>query len=432
MKTIHIYRLDHLSPALFEHLREVQMEAAQVWNLCVSLHKEARMSHTRWPGRNELQQATKGRCALHSQSVQMIVHAFLANIETTRKLRREHPEMRMKYPWHEKRFYPVHWPAQAVALEKGRVILPMGRGRPSIVLPIALPDNAGACTLVWNYGFELHVCVETEQAAQAPGAVQATVDLGEIQLAAVSTNAGKALIVTGRGIRSLKRGRAKQIGQITRKQSRCSKHSRRWKKLQRAKNKVCRRVERRVRDLRHKASRQVIDFCVKHQVGTLFIGNPHGVRNKDSGRHHNGRMSLWEYGKDIDYLTHKSTQARISCFTGSERGTSSRCPRCGHKHKPKGRTWVCRKCGFRGHRDLVGSVNMHQDAFGVHLKFPRSFTYLRPGLLKTGKRSSREDTPLVSQETCCLEQPTAQPRIADTVSPEIGSPVRVVQKPIPF
>ena len=408
------------------------MEAAQVWNLCVSLHKEARMSHTRWPGRNELQQATKGRCALHSQSVQMIVHAFLANIETTRKLRREHPEMRMKYPWREKRFYPVHWPAQAVALEKGRVILPMGRGRPSIVLPIALPDNAGACTLVWNYGFELHVCVETEQAAQAPGAVQATVDLGEIQLAAVSTNAGKALIVTGRGIRSLKRGRAKQIGQITRKQSRCSKHSRRWKKLQRAKNKVCRRVERRVRDLRHKASRQVIDFCVKHQVGTLFIGNPHGVRNKDSGRHHNGRMSLWEYGKDIDYLTHKSTQARISCFTGSERGTSSRCPRCGHKHKPKGRTWVCRKCGFRGHRDLVGSVNMHQDAFGVHLKFPRSFTYLRPGLLKTGKRSSREDTPLVSQETCCLEQPTAQPRIADTVSPEIGSPVRVVQKPIPF
>jgi len=380
MKTIHIYRLDHLSPALFEHLREVQMEAAQVWNLCVSLHKEARMSHTRWPGRNELQQATKGRYALHSQSVQMIVHAFLANIETTRKLRREHPEMRMKYPWREKRFYPVHWPAQAVALEKGRVILPMGRGRPSIVLPIALPDNAGACTLVWNYGFELHVCVETEQAAQAPGAVQATVDLGEIHLAAVSTNAGKALIVTGRGIRSLKRGRAKQIGQITRKQSRCSKHSRRWKKLQRAKNKVCRR----------------------------------------------------EYGKDIDYLTHKSTQARISCFTGSERGTSSRCPRCGHKHKPKGRTWVCRKCGFRGHRDLVGSVNMHQDAFGVHLKFPRSFTYLRPGLLKTGKRSSRADTPLVSQETCCLEQPTAQPRIADTVSPEIGSPVRVVQKPIPF
>src|SRR6266700_4920051 len=123
-------------------------------------------------------------------------------------------------------------------------------------------------------------------------------------LAAVTTNTGTALIVTGRGIRSLKRQRSKQLGQIAKKQSRCKKHSRRWKKLQRAKNTVCRRAERRVRDLRHKATRQVIDFCIEQQVGTLFIGNPHGVRNRDSERHHNQRMSLWEYGRDIDYLTH--------------------------------------------------------------------------------------------------------------------------------
>jgi len=65
-------------------------------------------------------------------------------------------------------------------------------------------------------------------------------------------------------------------------------------------------------------------------------------------------MAQWEYGRDIDYLTHKSKQV------------------CRQKHKPSGRNWVCQRCGFRGHRDLVGSVNMHFDAFGVHLKFPRS------------------------------------------------------------
>ncbi len=53
-----------------------------------------------------------------------------------------------------------------------------------------------------------------------------------------------------------------------------------------------------------------------------------GVRNQDRGRHHNQRMSLWEYGKDIDYLTHKSAQACIKCFTDSERGTSSHSNRC--------------------------------------------------------------------------------------------------------
>ena len=54
-------------------------------------------------------------------------------------------------------------------------------------------------TLVWNNGFELHVCIEVEPAEHTPGNVQAAVDLGEIHLAAVSTNTDKAMIVTGRG-----------------------------------------------------------------------------------------------------------------------------------------------------------------------------------------------------------------------------------------
>ncbi|GHO72019.1 hypothetical protein KSC_109110 [Ktedonobacter sp. SOSP1-52] len=361
-----------------------------------------------------MQKATKGRFALQSQSVQMIVAVFLATIQTTRQLRHTHPQMKMKYPWRTKRFYPVKWPAQAVSKEHGRVVLPMGRGRPSLVLPIELPENSGACTLVWNAGFELHVCVQVPQAEEAAGTVQATVDLGEIHLAAVTTNTGKAMIVTGRGIRSLKRQRTKQLGQFARKQSRCKQYSRRWKKLQRAKNKQCRRAERRIRDLRHKATRNVIDFCVEQQVGTLFIGNPHGVRDKKSGRHHNQRLALWEYGKDIDYLTHKSQAAHIMSFTGSERGTSSQCPACGHRHKPKGRQWACRACGFTGHRDLVGSVNMHQLSFGCQVKFPQSFTYLRPpGLSRP--RSSRADTP-----QRCLSKESAQPRLAETVSSETG------------
>ena len=424
MKTVRVYRLAHLSPTLFRRLKAAQMVAAQVWNVCVSIHKQARMGHARWPNQHDLHWATKGRFALHSQSVQAVFRAFLGTIETTRTLRREHPEMRMKYPWRQKRFYPVHWPAQAVSVERGRVVLPMGKGRPSLVLPLDLPEHAGACTLVWNDGFELHVCVEVPRAEQAPGPVQATIDLGEIHLAAVTTNTGAALIVTGRGIRSLKRQRNRQLGQLAKKQSRCQKHSRRWKKLQHARSKVCRRAERRVRSLRHKATRQVIDFCVEHEVGTLFIGNPHGVRRENKGRHHNQRMSLWEYGRDIDYLTHKSKQARILSFTGSERGTSSRCPCCGHKHKPRGRNWACRVCGFHGHRDLVGSINMHQDVFGIRVEFPRSFTYRRPGPLKARSRS-RADTP-----QRCLSESAGQPLLAEQVPPGAGHTVDVAQKPV--
>ena len=419
MKTIRVYRL-HPSPSLFLRLQTAQMEAAQVWNLCVEMHKQARRIHARWPGQHELQQATKGKFALNAQAVQQITRAFLNTIETTRRLRRGHPGMRTKYPWKIKRFYPVKWPAQAVHRQKGRVILPMGRGRPSLVLPLDLPENAGACTLVWNYGFELHVCLEVPQAEQAPGSAQATVDLGEIHLAAVTTNTGAALIVTGRGIRSLKRQRSKQLGRLAKKQSRCQKRSRRWRKLQRARRRLCRRSERRIRDLRHKATRQVIAFCVEQQVGTLFIGNPHGVRRASRGRRHNQRMSLWEYGRDIDYLTHKSSLARISCFTGSERGTSSRCPRCGHRHKPRGRTWACRACGFRGHRDLVGSINMHRLVFGAHVEFPRSFTYRRPGNLRS---RSRADTP-----QRYVSESAGQPLLAEQVSQETGHTADAAQR----
>jgi putative transposase len=416
MKTTRVYRLTTLSPSIFRRLKAAQMEAAQVWNVCVEAHRRARMSHASFPNQNDLHQLTKGRFALHSQSVQAVFRAFLGTIETTRKLRREHPEMRMKYPWREKRFYPVHWPAQAVSVEKGRVVLPMGKGRPSLVLPLALPEHAGAWTLVWNDGFELHVCVEVQQAEHAPGAVQATVDLGEIHQAFVTTSKGSALIVTGRGIRSLKRQRNRQLGQLAKKQSRCQKHSRRWKKLQHARNKVCRRAERRVRDPLAQGHQGGHRLLRRKQVGTLFVGNPHGVRTQDSGRHHNQRMSLWEYGRDIDYIAHKSTQARILSFTGSERGTSSRCPCCGHRQKPKGRNWVCRRCGFTGHRDLVGSINMHRDVFGIHLKFPRSFMYRRPGPLRTRSRS-RADMP-----QRCPGESAAQPLLEEQAPSGAGRP----------
>ncbi|HEX6483305.1 MAG TPA: transposase [Ktedonobacteraceae bacterium] len=126
-------------------------------------------------------------------------------------------------------------------------------------------------------------------------------------MAAVTTSTSRALIVTGRGIRSLKHQRGKQLGQIAIRQSRYKKYSRRWKRLQRARHKVCKRAERHIRDQSHKATRYVIDFCAENEVGTLFIGNPQGVRHQDKGRHHNQRMAQWEYGTDIDYLTHKAT-----------------------------------------------------------------------------------------------------------------------------
>jgi putative transposase len=56
----------------------------------------------------------------------MICHQFLANVDATREQRKTNRKIR--YPYKDKRFYPLFWPVQAVSVERGRIVLPMGRG----------------------------------------------------------------------------------------------------------------------------------------------------------------------------------------------------------------------------------------------------------------------------------------------------------------
>ena len=93
----------------------------------------------------------------------MICHAFLANVETTRDLRKTNPKIR--YPYKDKRYYPLLWPAQAVTRKQGRVVLPLGRGQLSLVFHLDLPEQSGAYTLVWNDRYELHVAIPAPGAA---------------------------------------------------------------------------------------------------------------------------------------------------------------------------------------------------------------------------------------------------------------------------
>lgn len=378
---VRIVRLRGISRSTQERIRTAQMEAAKAWMLCRDLHRHARENSLKWPGKSDLQKATKGLFALHSQSVQMVCHAFLANVATCRELRKQ-GRKDMRYPYRDKEFYPISWPAQAVCVNGGKIILPMGRGRASLVFD--KPDwlcKAASVKLIWSGAeYELHVNTDAPQSTLAIGNNHAAIDLGQIHLATVATNTGHALVVSGRGIRAEKRRMNMMHRVFSQKIARCTKGSRRWKKLRTQRRKHASRIETRIREQRHQATRQAINFCIEHDVSKLFIGDPHGIRRRLSGRHHNQRMSQWEYGRDILYLTEKAKQAGIESFTGSERGTSSQCPHCGQKQKPKGRQWCCRECGFKGHRDVVGAVNMHHQNFGSRVMFPseKDTTYLRP------------------------------------------------------
>lgn len=232
MQTTKVYRLPFLPIGLFQRLQASQQESAKVWNTCKDLHRTCRVSHSKWLSLTDLQKHTKGKFELHSQSAQLVCRAFIGNIDSAIE-NRKHGLKNIKYPWRDKNFHPTYWHGQALRHQKGKTVLPMGKGRKPIVLPIEIDPDCTLVKLVWN------------------------------------------------------------------------------------------RI------------------------------------------------------------------AGIKASDGNERGSSSTCPECGHRHKPRSRNWKCPKCKFTGHRDVVGAVNIHHIGFGKKIVMPTRITYLRPGITRS---SSSGDT----------------------------------------
>lgn len=374
-------------------------ETARVWNFCAQKFYAAMEEKKPWPTQTQLQEWTKGgNYQIHSQTVQMTAKVCLTAFHEIQKKRKTQPQHH--YPRATLRQYSILWPAQAVKVKGNRMVLPMGKGRISLRLDCRLefPFEIGAVKIVWKDGWELHVTGESKEEVKCPGEGKACTDLGEIHQTATVTDGKKALVVSGRGIRTIKRQRQMALGEIARKRAKCQKGSRRYRKLQRARRKISSRTKRRVLDLRHKGLRAVVNWLVEEKVGTLYIGNPDGVRKRRSGRHHNDRLAKWEYGQDITLLSHKCEGVGIAALTGNERGTSSQCPHCQHKQRPKGRTFTCQSCGSVIHRDVMGGANQHPIAYGTAAPIPLShdITYRRPGSLRSS-RSSLDTGP------CCLK-----------------------------
>ena len=144
----------------------------------------------------------------------MVVAQFLANVDTACQIKKENKKIRL--PYKEKYFYPLMWPKQAVKVRSNHILLPMGRGNQSLKLPMKTEGiEAGSCTLIWNHGYELHMVYEQADAPKVESEVKATVDLGQIHLAAVMTSNGESIVISEREIRAQKR----QINQSPRHRS---------------------------------------------------------------------------------------------------------------------------------------------------------------------------------------------------------------------
>ncbi|WP_236693052.1 transposase [Aneurinibacillus tyrosinisolvens] len=101
-------------------------------------------------------------------------------------------------------------------------------------------------------------------------------DLGEIHMVALATEE-KALVISGRAVRSLKQYRAKMLAELSKKISRCKKGSRKYKKYARAKVRLREKTQAQLDYLYHKSTKEAIQFLLKEQVTDLVAGHPEGI-----------------------------------------------------------------------------------------------------------------------------------------------------------
>ena len=391
VRTISLRGLNKTQMALCSLLRR---EAGRCWTDMLHAHMESRGS--KWLKSSDLEKLTKGMYTLHSQTVQALAQKLDDNCKTARQLRKNDPEAR--YPYKDKTYQTVIWKDQAIRVVKGKIVLPNGRKIPSLTLP--LPAEYQECDirkaeLTWRADhYELCITIDTGILIppQLESGKTVGIDLGEINIAAAVTEEGEGLVISGRYLRSINRLRNKRLSAYQSLIDRCKDGSKRQRKLLKNKRKASTKYERQRRDVLHKASRQLVNFCQEQGVSQIAVGDVKDIQNGvDLGRKCNQKISQWPHGQFVKYLSYKARRLGINTDQIPEDYSTKTCSECGYvlKNAPRGRVYCCPGCGARLSRDGNGGANIcSRFLYGEYARIQiNHITYLRPL-----KRSRAYDT----------------------------------------
>jgi IS605 OrfB family transposase len=287
------------------------------------------------------------------------------------------------FPRRKKALLSVRWHHGTFRIDGDRLKIPVRRGTPPLVVRLAraLPypeESIRSLSLLEEAGrlyVDVTAALSPEDHDLDPSLV-AGVDPGIIHPFAVVAGP-EALVVSGRAMRAEchlhladAKARGRRMGRKA--PTRGQRGSRRWRKLRRTQRRREARHKRRIRQAHHEAAKAVVAWAIDHRVGTLRVGDPEGICDRDAGRRQNLRLRNWGRTHLIGALKDKAEMAGIEVVEVDERGTSSTCLLCRRKvSKPRGRAFRCASCGFAGHRDVVGAANIAASGGGEICGSPR-------------------------------------------------------------
>jgi putative transposase len=362
-----------------------RQEAANVWGWLVEAHADIRAMGADWPGKAEWQKLAKGRFPnLHSQSVQQTVADFCEAITATVALR-QNGHAQARYPFYKAKYRCVIFTNQAAKIKGGVLTLPCGQaGKLYVRIPqeVVLPGRLMEVRL--HFGTVELVCEIPAVACTAGPTIG--IDLGVNTLLA-ATDGEKALLVSGRAVKSVVRLRNKRLGEISSKQAGKVKGSRSWRRLQRLKHRTLNKTHRQVRDLCHKATRKVADAFPNAKA---YVGEPFNDAAQKMRRVQAQQVSQACNAVLIAMLAYKLASA----IRVNEAYTSQTDPVCGARNRC-GRIYRC-ACGTVAPRDVIGCTNIRSIGLSGSLqtgcRVPNAIHWVHPNKYAGAKPASRTDT----------------------------------------
>ena len=112
-----------------------------------------------------------------------------------------------------------------------------------------------------------------------------------------------------------------------------------------------------MKNINHQLSRQIVNHAREQGVGTIKVEALQGIRKGTTrtsrgakARKNNRAQHSWSFYQLTTFLTYKAERLGITVEQVDPAYTS------------QDRTYVCADCGWMGHRDTVGAINISRRA----------------------------------------------------------------------
>jgi len=368
--------------------------SAEVWNYCVKIDKEHHEQFGKYMKMSMMQSAVKNFNALASRNIQFVFRKYMfAKNAMWASIKAKHENSnKAKLPYKEKKYFNTGWDYKGLkvnydkkSIEFTMKKLTLENGTKKRAKRVKcyfknLPQNIVEIELLYRNGLKFAIKYkepDINHIIQSNNT--ASIDLGEIHSITSIDNSGKALIITGRKIRSIKRFRDKEQGNLKSKMSKCTKGSKQYRKYSKALYKLKYKAEKQILDAIHKSTKLYLNYCLENRISKVYYGDLDScTRNTKErvGKKSGQKLNEWNYGLIMLQLENKLNRYGIQLVKVKEYYTSKKCPVCGKLNAPKGRQYEC-ACGYKQHRDIVGAINILNDNHGTKLTHYTNKKYLR-------------------------------------------------------